>query len=138
MHGSPHTHAALPPCLPCTQAGQAWAELEELEAAEAALSRAAEAAQALAPLCFERRGRGPQHQDAAALCFQLQLERLGVALRLGQEVGRGWIRGAGERRLWVLGRRVLPAAPLHHACNPRRWSLPGPPPARCRCWWAAC
>ena len=68
------------------QAGQAWAELDELEAAEAALSRAAEAAQALAPLCFERRGRGPHHQDAAALCFQIQLDRLGVALRLGQEV----------------------------------------------------
>lgn len=74
------------PSLGRAQAGQAWAELEELEAAEVALSRAAEAAQALAPLCFERRGRGPQHQDAAALCFQLQLERLGVALRLGQEV----------------------------------------------------
>ncbi|PRW59549.1 MFS general substrate transporter [Chlorella sorokiniana] len=68
------------------KAGQAWAELEELEAAEAALSRAAEAAQALAPLCFERRGRGPHHQDAAALCFKIQLERLGVALRLGQEM----------------------------------------------------
>ncbi|KAI7839840.1 hypothetical protein COHA_006425 [Chlorella ohadii] len=75
------------------KAGQAWAELEELEAAEAALSRAAEAAAALAPLCFERRGRGPAHQDAATLCFQIQLERLGVALRLGQEMLVGGLLG---------------------------------------------
>lgn len=89
------SHPASPPALilpppSSTQAGQAWAELEELEAAEAALSRAAEAAAALAPLCFERRGRGPAHQDTATLCFQIQLERLGVALRLGQEVSLCW------------------------------------------------
>lgn len=83
------------PFLP-TQAGQAWAGLGAYEAAEAALGRAQDAAQALLPLCFERRGRSAQHQDAAALVLQLLLERLAVALQLGQQVGaaqHGWLAG---------------------------------------------
>ncbi|EFN50881.1 hypothetical protein CHLNCDRAFT_141680 [Chlorella variabilis] len=70
-------------------AGEAWARLGELEAAEAVLSRGSEAAAALAPVAFERRGRGPRHQEAASLLFSLLLERLRAALRLSQQMLSG-------------------------------------------------
>ncbi|KAL4424385.1 hypothetical protein ABPG75_001686, partial [Micractinium tetrahymenae] len=89
--------------------GQAWAALGELEAAEAVLSRGTEAAAAhgLPALCFERRGRGPRHQDAAELLFGLMLERLEASLRLGQQVlSSGLMKQA---QAFVSDARLLPS-----------------------------
>lgn len=112
MHSRFHTPCPKTPA----QAGQAWAALGEPEAAAAVLARAGEAAQALLPLCFERRGRGPQHQDAASLALRLHLERLGVALQLGQEVGAAWLIEVGCCRA-VGG--CWPRAPNHARRNCR-------------------
>lgn len=117
------------------QAGHSWAALGEPEAAEAALSKAAAAVQPLLPLALERRGRGAQHQEAAALAFQLMLERLGVALQLKQDVGAGGWRQGGSAvvacRLAAMLRRSLTASHCPQS------SAAMPPPV-CRCWWAAC
>lgn len=118
-HTVSHPPIPLPASLP-RQAGAAWAGLGELEAAEAVLSRGSEAAAALLPTCFERRGRGPLHQEAASLAFELLLERLDVALHLGQEVGGCCWKLC--KRLGSGGRAVIPGRSSQ--CRPAQMSEP--------------
>ena len=80
------------------------------------LARGGEAAAALSPLALQPRGRGPLHQDAAAVLLQLLLERLRVALRVGQQVKEALQRAVRRPRAAAVATCACARLP----CSPTR------------------